>query len=93
MLLDLHISSKDYASLKRDNKYTDDMPKFEYTKVSLFENLSRKNKCLRKVISLNSEKLMTDKFKEKVSNSSELTVTVTLQKFFENFWIFLEICL
>ena len=93
MLLDLHISSKDYASLKRDNKYTDDMPKFEYTKVSLFENLSRKNKCLRKVISLNCEKLITDKFKEKVSNSSELTVTVTLQKFFENFWIFLEICL
>ena len=78
MLLDLHISSEDYNSVKRYNKYTDGMPKIEYTNVSLYENLSRKNKYLRKVILLNSEKLMTDKFKEKVSNSSELTVTVTL---------------
>ena len=93
MLLDLHISSEDYNSVKRYSKYTDGMPKIEYTNVSLYENLSRKNKYLRKVILLNSEKLMTDKFKEKVSNSSELTVTVTLQKFFENFRIFLEICL
>ena len=69
------------------------MTKFAYTKINLYENSSCEKEYLRKVISFNSEKLMTGKFKEKVSNTLEVNVTVALEKFFENFEIFLEICL
>ena len=54
------------------------MTKFAYTKINLYENSSCEKEYLRKVISFNSEKLMTGKFKEKVSNTSEVNVTVAL---------------
>ena len=48
---------------KQDNKYTDGGPKFAHTKVNLYENLSCENKYMQKIILLNFEKLMTEKFK------------------------------
>ena len=54
------------------------MPKITHREISLYENLSRDNNYLWKVILSNFEKLMTEKFKEKDSNSSEVAVTVAL---------------
>ena len=69
------------------------MPKITHREISLYENLSRDNNYLWKVILSNFEKLMTDKFKEKDSNSSEVAVTVALENFSKKFRKLHGICL